>query len=1025
MEKSIQFKGLSYNRSEQLAVIGECSLCEGAEIIDGALRPAVLNGSSVGSFQGELLAVHEANGYTHFIVRIGSRLTYYNSGETSPRGLATGDIDVSRLSSESIGAMGNTLVVTAPAQGIFYIRFDPDSDTYVYLGKKPPMISIQFRPGARPDEPDYDQSGLEIKNQGNSSEPAPKKKIAWTFQPTVKGSVPEVFTVNKNRVDDEFDYDREHESGEVYINGAVSDKPIFLLSKKNFYIRSEYKAAITESVYALMNRTHESIAKQGRFYAPFFIRYVYRMFDGSIYCGSAPVLVSAEIHDLQKMFLCNTNTFTETSQDTAAWDLGGDEFNSFALDYGDNTIVLAYKPVDFNLEYKIDTSSLSELKNWSEVITSVDFFISPPLVWNDDSKLIEKMSLDENFPESGVSQTVDPWPYYINQHGRSSLWREDHRVDHVGGNICVDIPQTYPTTKEERFSQTSTFYRLKSIKLEDLKAMADFADIDVKPNVVKNITSQERMKTDEFGSYSSYIPAGQYIYNNRLNIYGIYESLFSGFPVENMLQQYVSGFVSGLIPMYQESGNVDITSVAVKIATNDGAIWVRRSCNVRVSRNMLGIFPMYYPDSRAVMMQLSVGPSSLPEGWEGVVTPEEWAEYNQPYITFKMREHPELNGSITDVTTMANAFVDQSASTANISALDDDILTSQAANPFVFPADNASHVSNGKVVALASATRPLSSGQFGSFPLVSFCTDGIWALETAANGSYSAVNPISREVCAYDTMSYPNGIVNQLAKSVVQLDQSLMFTTSRGLCQLIGSEVVQVSQTLVGRLPDISSLFGSLGSLPSVRNSIPGLHHLDHPLSDIPVVNGNMAIRLLYDYIGRRLLVFQKDIMLSSGISNGMVSADGKSSPCLIYTSTDKQFTSMHTPPLRSLVNGYPYPYVQLDTGLVLRLDKDFDESDNDHNILIVSRHMSLGGFRDVIKAIRHEKDFAAVPAVFLFGSQDAVNDYLIGIVGREHADYLPGHPFRYYRIALALTMKQYERYTSLIVDVTQKHSKL
>lgn len=987
MEKSILFKGISYNRSEQLAEIGECSFLEGAEIVDGALRPAVVDGTPVGKFQGTLLYVHEANGYTHYICRSGSGLIFYVDGGSSSFNLPSGIIDVANLTVGSFGSMGNTLIITAPAQGLFYIRWDANTSAYIYLGQKPPMLSIQFRPGKRPDEPDYDQTNLKVRPVDKNSPPINRKSLPWTFQVVMEDDTcPEVFTSNANRVDDEHDYSKEYDAGEVGLNTSESNAPTIWLFKNidgqtkylDLYIRSPFRSQVTESAHALINRTHDNIASKGRFYAPFFARYIYRMYDGSIYCGSAPILVSAEIKDVRKMFLCNTtpgNNQPCTSQ-RPQWPL--EVTKNYVLNYDQNTIVFAYKPIDFNLEYKIDPESIDELKRWQDVITSVDFFISPPLIWNDDSKLIEKI-----YPD--LDKSCD---YDINQNGEPERWRPVESSFDPVWNYSIDIPQVYPTSYEERFEQTSVFYRLKSIKLEEIKAMYEFEDVGVKPEIIKNITTQERMKTDEFGSYNTFIPSGQYIYNNRLNIFGVYESLFQGFPAQSLLQAY-------------NDGSYTIYEVAVKLATNDGIIWVRKSCYAHTSLYMLGVFPMYYPDPRAIMMQLYNGLS---------------------YITFKMKEHPELNGSITDVTSLTHTTESQCVSTKNIASLDDDILTSQAGNPFTFAAKDVTNVSNGRVVALTSATRALSQGQFGSFPLIALCTDGIWALSVAPDGGYSAVNPISREVCAYKSTSYDNGVVTALAKAVVQLDQSVMFTTERALCQLSGSEVVQLSQSLVGPVPDIKSLFGQSSDLTALKHAVPALTLIEHPLTDIPIVNGDMSVRPLYDYIGRRLLVFQN-------ATNGMVSADGKSSPCLIYTSSDKQFSSMHAPALRSLINSYPYPYVQLDSGsqagTVLRLDKDRDLSETDHYILLVTRHMSFGGYRDVINALRHEKGFSAIPAVFIFGSQDTVKDYLIGTVSREHADYLPGHPFRYYRIAMALTMKQYERYTSLILGITERHSKL
>ena len=56
-------------------------------------------------------------------------------------------------------------------------------------------------------------------------------------------------------------------------------------------VKLEKQAEITESIWALINRTNSLIAKNGRFYANFMVRYCYRLYDGSTILHSAPVLM--------------------------------------------------------------------------------------------------------------------------------------------------------------------------------------------------------------------------------------------------------------------------------------------------------------------------------------------------------------------------------------------------------------------------------------------------------------------------------------------------------------------------------------------------------------------------------------------------------------------------------------------------------------------------------------------------------------------------------------------------------------
>lgn len=988
MEKVIQFKGISLDRSDQLSSIGELAFCHGAEIKNGALRPSVINRTLVGTLSGELLYVHETDNYTHYVCRDSGQLYYYDSASiTVRRDLPTGNIlHIENFTTESFGSMGNTIMLVSPGEGIYYVRWDTSLSTpaYVFLGAKPPFISMRFRPGARPSEPDYDQSDISLMDYDGNTIAADKRALRWTFRVVSDKASVDLCTVNPNRVDDECDQEKETDAGEmVWVEGDVHNRELMLgspSSPKTIYIRSPYQSLFTESLWALINKTNDTIASKGRFYAPFFVRYVYRMYDGSVYCGSAPILVTPEISDLKKVFLCNVRqdptTFYVTTNENAVF--SADNPSGAYFRYR-NKVMLSYHPVDFQLEYAIDSDNLADLRRWGDVIASVDVFISAPLVWYDDTELIKTITPDVNY-------AVQPT---INVQGSPSQWRDDKRSDGFSGmditrNYYIPIPENYPTSKPQRFEDVSVFYLLKSIKLDDLQPSA-FSVMDVKESVVKNITTQEQLKTDEYGSFSRYIPAGQFTYNNRMHIFGISERLFAGFQPENMLQQYTGGT------------SYSISEIAVRLSTSDGIMWVRTPCSgVWLSMDLIQMAPMYYPDPRATLMQLKVNDVS--------------------YITIKMKEHLGLNGSITDIATVSFTSTNLYSYTGEVVRVDSDILVSQARNPFIFPALNASNVGSGTVLGLCTATRALSQGQFGSFPLIAFCTDGIWALDTAPDGSYKAVNPISREVCAWRTVTSgaSAGITNKVAQTILQLDQSIMFTTDRGLCQLIGSEVVHVSDVLRGRPFDARSVTSMLP--PSLDSSLTLASLAAQPLSDIPVINGSMKLRPLYDYVGRRLLIFP----------DRFLSADGKRSPCLVYSESDRQYTTMHTEPVRAILNHYPHPFIQYADGKVYSLSREIDIADQtQHPMLLLTRHISFGGYRDVISAIRHEKNFDSVPFLAILGSNDGVHDTLIGCFHRDHAEYLPGHPFRYFRILMALTMQQAQQYSSLILDITSKHSKL
>lgn len=115
------------------------------------------------------------------------------------------------------------------------------------------------------------------------------------------------------------------------------------------------------------------------------------------------------------------------------------------------------------------------------------------------------------------------------------------------------------------------------------------------------------------------------------------------------------------------------------------------------------------------------------------------------------------------------------------------LKVSSTENPMFFPADNTYQVGNGEIKAMCSNTVALSEGQSGDAPLYVFCSDGIYGLFVDSSGSmcYANSRPISREV-----------INNPL--SVTPIDDAVVYSSSRGLFMLSGSNNIEISKEAEG-----------------------------------------------------------------------------------------------------------------------------------------------------------------------------------------------------------------------------------
>jgi hypothetical protein len=83
------------------------------------------------------------------------------------------------------------------------------------------------------------------------------------------------------------------------------------------------------------------------------------------------------------------------------------------------------------------------------------------------------------------------------------------------------------------------------------------------------------------------------------------------------------------------------------------------------------------------------------------------------------------------------------------------VYTSNVYNPFVFEPTNINTVGTGKILGLCAAVKPLADDQYGKAPLYVFSTEGIWAMDTTARGTYGSVWPLPRDVLNKVGDNYP------------------------------------------------------------------------------------------------------------------------------------------------------------------------------------------------------------------------------------------------------------------------------
>jgi len=134
------------------------------------------------------------------------------------------------------------------------------------------------------------------------------------------------------------------------------------------------------------------------------------------------------------------------------------------------------------------------------------------------------------------------------------------------------------------------------------------------------------------------------------------------------------------------------------------------------------------------------------------------------------------------------------------------IQISEVNNPFYYPAENSYQVGTGTILACATNTEPLSTGQYGEYPLIVFTTKGIWTLfQGQGDVLFSSVKPL-------------NGEVAISKDQIISTGTGVTYSTERGLYLIEGRTVTVLTQLLRG-LPNLD--------IQAVNNYILRLNHIN------------------------------------------------------------------------------------------------------------------------------------------------------------------------------------------------------
>lgn len=298
------------------------------------------------------------------------------------------------------------------------------------------------------------------------------------------------------------------------------------------------------------------------------------------------------------------------------------------------------------------------------------------------------------------------------------------------------------------------------------------------------------------------------------------------------------------------------------------------------------------------------------------------------------------------------------------------VYSSEVNNPFYFPLNGINTIGSGEIRGLCSAAKALSQGQFGQFPLYAFTTDGVWALEVSSTGTFSAKQPITRDVCLS-------------TDGITQLDSAVLFPSDRGLMVLSGSQAVCISDSINSEYP-----FNAL-DLPAFSKLHDMLGH--DPLTDFclptkPFREFLTDCRMIYDYVHQRVLVYVPGITYA-----------------YVYSLKSTQW-GMTFSTIASDVNSYPEALANNNDSELVNFSERITKTDGSSTpVLYVTRPLKFAG-ADVLKTVDNviQRGFFQKGhiATALYGSRDLIHWHLVWTSKDHYLRGFRGTPYKYFRIA-------------------------
>ncbi|MCS2729316.1 hypothetical protein [Phocaeicola vulgatus] len=823
--------------------------------------------------------------YIHKTANFKHYIIFKNNAVSWWSGSDKDDIVFLRTFSEiyQITAIGNTLLILS-TDGMHYFLWKGDDEGYLYLGTKIPECPISF---------------------GLQGEMVRTDEFSISFDAISEGSIWNEFSDNN-------------------------------------------KTRITDQVLAHINKfIAERSTNKGKFIFPFFVRYAYRLYDGTLTMHSSPVLMIASSDLAPQVFwthITGKGKYTDAQ--------------------------LRVCGMIHNLDYAVILQSrLDMLKNWKDIVRSVDVFVSKPIYTYDQNGKCTKFAQSSSYNSYCVCKHINQaaststYPLRYQHHTFNKLYAftyDPTNFSYPAGRLM--IPRRSVDDVKEDIRSTSQFYLLESLRIEQLTTTR--TKLVIEEDYLQSLVTREAM-TDDYDSHDKLLPKYSFVYNSRLNLANIRKELYSLYNA-GALMPHTNGYVAHFSDSYPTVFDRTMSVSVYFYIKQDGRDIIVNGESYQMSILDPPFLFLFYPNINAYKAVI-VAYDFLPSYYE---VPLEQHKFLNGAFYFGGWDNPAQGGYVSSASPTEQRIID----------LPNKIYTSEINNPFHFPVLGINTIGTGTILGISSAVKALSEGQFGQFPLYAFTTEGVWALEVSNTGTYTARQPVTREVC-----------IN--TNSITQIDNAVLFATNRGIMLISGSTVQCISESLNAEdLFSISDLPRS-DKLLSVYNGKASENErtaLDD-IAMIPFFDFLAACRMIYDYTNQHIIVYNPAVRYA-----------------YVFSLKSKLWGMMLSDIVNN-VNSYPEALAMADGNRLV----DFSTSSAESiTALVVTRPFKMDEpdvFKTIDTIIQRGYFKSGHVVQVLYGSNDLFNWHTVWSSTDKYMRGFRGTPYKAFRIALICTLDKSE----------------